>query len=356
MNFIREDAEISLKKLNLKCLSIMKNRCKTSKTVLITSPIFLALCLLVLNLTSRAQDTLFYEGFNNWPVYMSNIDSVFVNYDEDQIPDANDFPGGWTVGNFANGGADQNEIVAMSSSWLTGFAHGNRNFLRLPGIYISDSTAILKWRSAPALGNLYMDGYTVAVSLDSTIFEVFPTNDTDTLMHFAQNINNDEAQFSVGTKHSSFDLTAPTSPTGVTQYPGLLMPWEASLSKYEGKTIYIVFLHNSDDDNFIALDDILVTGTEGTPPAGISNTTIANLSVSFNIYPNPCNDFMELQSNLTIQDKSQVLIYNSMGQMVRSETFTSSKTKFNVSDFSAGIYHVSITSGAEQSSLKFIKR
>lgn len=333
----------------------MESRYQATLKATMSKSLFV-LFFLIIGLFAKAQDTLFYEGFNDWPEYMSNIDSVFVNYDEDQIPDANDFPGGWTVGNFANGGADQNEIVAMSSSWLTGFAHGNRNYLRLPGIYIADSTAVLKWRSSPALGNLYMDGYTVAVSEDSTICEVFPTNDTDTLMHFAQNISDDEAQFSLGVKHSSFDLSAPVNLSSVTQYPGLLMPWEASLSKYAGKTIYIVFLHNSDDDNYIALDDILVTGTEGSAPTGINNADKSSQEMLFSVYPNPCIDFVELRSGMRTEAISGIKVYNAVGQLMKIEVLNSNSMRLNVSDFPAGIYYVNITSGEEQSSLKFVKR
>ena len=57
----------------------------------------------------------------------------------------------------------------------------------MPGIYIGDTNATLSWRSSPALGNLYMDGYSVLISEDPDFFYYVPNSGCDTLIHFAQN-------------------------------------------------------------------------------------------------------------------------------------------------------------------------
>ena len=41
---------------------------------------------------------------------------------------------------------------------------------------------------------------------------------------------------------------------------GVLRPNEVSLADYAGKTIFIAFVHDSDDDNILFIDDIMVTG------------------------------------------------------------------------------------------------
>ncbi|MBT6438770.1 MAG: T9SS type A sorting domain-containing protein [Flavobacteriales bacterium] len=222
---------------------------------------FLVLVLTQFTFNSKAQnDTLFYENFDNWPT--READSIFVNYDEDQVADANGLPGGWFVANFANGGADSLEKVALSSSWLIGAQNGNRNYMMLPSLYISDTNAVLSWRSAPALGHLYMDGYTVGISTDSLFYYYFSFGGQDTLTHFAQNINDNETDFSDGIMHTYFDSAAGVNLVGTIQYPGLLSPWSVDLSDYAGQKVFILFAHNSDDDNYIAIDDIMVTGTK----------------------------------------------------------------------------------------------
>lgn len=332
----------------------MKKKSTNTAPVIYPRPVFVLSLMIVLNLGMKAQDTLFYEGFNDWPVYMSNIYSIFMNYDEDMIPDANDFPGGWTVGNFGNGGSDKTEIVAMSSSWLQGFAEGNRNFLRLPGIFISGSTTTLSWRSAPALGNLYMDGYTVAVSTDSAFYKNFTAADTDTLMHFAQNTNNNENSFSPGIMHTSFDTAAPVSPAGITQYPGKLMKWEVDLSQYAGKTIYLVFLHNSDDDNFLALDDILVHGS--APLMGIPGGRGGESKNTLSVFPNPGEHIIEFSSDEGIGENTLAFIYNSAGQFIMTKVLDSQKTRLDISGFAPGVYYVTLLSGPKQQATSFIRK
>ena len=43
---------------------------------------------------------------------------------------------------------------------------------------------------------------------------------------------------------------------------GVLRPNEVSLAAYAGKTIFIAFAHDSDDDNILFIDDIMVTGKQ----------------------------------------------------------------------------------------------
>jgi len=238
------------------------------------------ICLTLITAASVAQDTLFFEDFNNWDYV--EIDSIFENYDEDGIADYNGLSQKWFVGNFGNGGIDSAESVALSSSWLSGFQHGNRNHLRLPGLYLADASSTLSWRSAPALGNLYLDGYTVLISTTDPDFylAVGPSN-CDTLMHFSQNVNDDENQFSIGVQHSSFDTLAPINISSATQYPGKLKSWQVSLAAYAGETVYISLLHNSDDDNFVAIDDIFVEGLGA--PSAIEDRELLTAQV----YPNP---------------------------------------------------------------------
>ena len=290
------------------------------------------------------QDTLFYENFNDWDYV--EIDSIFTNFDEDNISDYNGLAGGWFVGNFGNGGSDSTESVALSSSWLANFQPGTRNPLRLPALYLPDALPTFSWRSAPALGNLYLDGYTVVISTDPDFYYYVGASDCDTLMHFAQNLNNDELQFSSGTQHDSFDSLAPINISTTTQYPGKLKTWEVSLAAYAGQSVYISFLHNSDDDNFIAIDDILVKGT-------YSATGINNLNSNiYNIYPNPTSNTINIDIDNS-SDITSIEIYNAIGQRIHHTN--NFKKQIDISEFQSGVYFLSIETLKGRTTKQIIK-
>ena len=283
---------------------------------------------------SQSTDTIFFENFNNWDY--KSIDSIFINYDEDFISDYNGLPGDWFVGNLGNGGEDSLEVCALSSSWLVNFNPGNRNHLRLPGIYLNDASATLSWRSAPALGNLYMDGFSVLISNDPDFYYYVSGSGCDTLMHFAQNINSDENQFTSGILHSSFDSLSPLNLTGVLQYPGKLTSKSVSLSAYAGQTVYISFLHNSDDDNYIAIDDILVKGNGSLNALDLKEET----SESFTVYPNPLNKNGVLNIDAGSSTIDKMILYNSIGEIVwyRDVSFH----EYKIKGLDSGIYFYKI--------------
>ncbi|MBC7865316.1 MAG: T9SS type A sorting domain-containing protein [Bacteroidia bacterium] len=64
----------------------------------------------------------------------------------------------------------------------------------------------------------------------------------------------------------------------------------------------------------------------------------ANLSNSFNVFPNPVSDLFTIEA--TGISHYQVMIYNSIGQLVLSQNSQGIKTNIIVSDFSTGVYHV----------------
>lgn len=305
---------------------------------------------------AQTPDTLFFQDFNDWPYYLEAIDSVFTTFDEDQITDFNGLPGNWFVGNLGNGGADSAEICAVSSSWLSGFAPGNRNWLVLPGFHLADNTGVLRWKSAPALGNLYLDGYTVAISNNPDFYYDPTFSEADTLAHFAQNMNDNENDFSAGTMHTNLDMNAPINVASVTQYPGLLTEWEVDLSAYAGQTVYIGFLHNSDDDNYIALDDILLFGNGGM--VGLSENKLESTDVQ--LYPNPANEQINLTFDFEALQNITIQIYNAAGQLVQTENLNgtkgTNKQNINIQNLNTGIYFLHLQSGETTITKHLIKK
>lgn len=333
---------------------------QTKKRKMKTTTIGLISLFLIAGIKVNALDTLFYENFDSWN-FIEIEDSIFTDYDEDGLSAANGLPGGWFVGNFANGGADTAEVVAISASWLEGFLPGNKNWLMLPTIHLGDGPANLSWRSAPALGNLYLDGYTVLVSTNQYFY--YDINLADTLMHFAQNINESENEFSDGIIHTNFDYTAPVNISAYTQYPGLLSSWSADLTPYNNQTIYIGFLHNSDDDNFIAIDDILLTGTAGTPdtssggpsPVGLEE---ADIIKAFQIYPNVVEDELKISFSDNTNSSGNISVFDITGQLViaNTEIINQEEQTINVSSLESGIYVVRFAKEGSLLTQKIIKK
>jgi len=297
-------------------------------------------------------DTLFYEDFNTWE-NTEIEDSIFTDYDEDGLVAENGLPGGWFVANLGNGGTDSLEMVAMSASWLEGFAYGNRNWLMLPPIDLADTAATLSWRSAPAVGDLYMDGYTVLISDNEWFY--YDITLADTLMHFAQNINDVETEFSEGVVHADLDYAVPLNLTSTTQYPGLLAPWSVDLTPYSNQTVYIGFLHNSDDDNFIALDDIRVMGKEGStnpdpdPQVGIEEQGLPG----FNLYPVLVRENL----HISLQGRANCLtITSALGAQVWGEKNISNECQLDLKHIAPGVYVVRVENEEGVFTAKFIKQ
>jgi hypothetical protein len=305
---------------------------------------------------SAQQDTLFFQDFNDWPVYLENIDSVFTTFDEDAFPDFNGLPGGWFVGNLGNGGADSAEVVGLSSSWLQNFSPGNRNWMVLPGFYLADNTANFSWKSAPAVGNLYLDGYTVAISTNPDFYYDPQFSETDTLMHFAQNTNGDENSFSSGILHTNLDMNVPIAGSAATQYPGLLTPHSVDLSAYAGQTVYIGFLHNSDDDNYLAVDDILLTGNGGLVGAKENQAISANVQ----LYPNPASEKIQVRVELDEQSEMEISVISVTGQIVQRHMACNvshlHKVQLPIGQLNPGIYFMQITSGSNSITKRFVKQ
>jgi len=73
---------------------------------------------------------------------------------------------------------------------------------------------------------------------------------------------------------------------------------------------------------------------------------------SFTIYPNPSNGIVNLSSDSIIEN---VKIYNTLGQIVVSETSTSNEVSLNVSGLTSGVYIVTAQVGNELVRKQFIK-
>ena len=322
---------------------------------------------ILLSCTVFAQnDTLLFENFNmpfdtlsdasdNVASSPSGNNLTWVNYDGDNIQDANGRARNWYWQNEWLGSDTLTQAgVLVSSSWLINNTAGAENWLILPPLYISDASAVLSWKSAPYQGLRYMDGYKVVVS----VFDNDITEFTDEVFTHAQTITtNLEDSVSNGYIHatnytdSSYFFFSPT----LNGNHGLLEPHSVDLSAYAGYTIYIAFVHDSDDDNRMALDDILVQGN-----LVVSTNEIETLN-EVSIAPNPARDFIQLNYAAETNENIDVRIFDMQGRVVRDvNTISTSAGTFNhafeVGNLPAGTYQLVLSQNGKRISKAFIKQ
>jgi agarase len=85
-------------------------------------------------------------------------------------------------------------------------------------------------------------------------------------------------------------------------------------------------------------------------PASTVITNVATVVESnVAVYPNPANDVLNIQLG---ENQSDMVIYNSVGQVVRRYDNVSGDMQINIADLNAGIYFVKTNNGVT----KMIKR
>lgn len=325
-------------------------------------------------------DTLLHEDFQDQalepePVtFPSGEDETWVNYDADFLEDANDRPQDWFIDisleqAFADSipAADSNFVFA-SSSWLAGFLDGNRNWLITPPIEIVDDQATFHLKSAPRQGPRYVDGLSVLVSTSGNFTENF----TDTLLRIQQMIPplpDNSATLEVdsflyapedGYLHADrytiedyFFLEDSTSDA----YVGILEPHSLSLAAYAGETVYIAVVHDSDDDNYIIIDDLMVLGTEVSTSV---EEPLAN-NIRLVTYPNPVDNFVNVLFRLEEPAQVSLELFDSQGkrlQALRPENRLSGDQtmRLNLMALPAGAYSISLNVDGQRYSRQLIKR
>jgi hypothetical protein len=306
--------------------------------------LFYTITFLLISQTVFCQnDTLLYQNFST-PFDINQTDlgqddnvsyiptsnpNYWVNYDADGIAVGGNAPSQlwyWDSLDFHG----DNLGVLKSQSWLMGFSPDNRNWLILPALVIVDGTAELSWKSAPYQGPRYMDGYTVLVSRTTNDVTsavqpftdvLFQAAEMDSISGSGTSLALTDYEFSAGYIHANgfTDSTYFINPGEDSTLPatetinlGLLEPHSVSLAAYIGDTIYIAFLHDSENDNFIEIDDILVKGTFAPV-----NTSKINEVLGLQVFPNPTSDFINLTYNVVENTMITAAIYDMQGRLVQ---------------------------------------
>ena len=137
---------------------------------------------------------------------------------------------------------------------------------------------------------------------------------------------------------------------------GQLEPHTVDLAAYAGQTIYIAFLHDSEDDNLIELDDILVTGT-----LPVISTDKISTEMGIEVFPNPTRDFIMLSYEVIEATDISVQIFDMQGRLMSvynnlSSTAGEHQHRINVSDFPVGNYNIVIAAEGQRISQSFVKQ
>lgn len=329
------------------------------------------LCLLS-SVVAAQLDTVLIEDFqvNPFPSMESSSsgsDSNWVNFDEDDMATAfgTEESKRWFRSEFFTNPFDSitgvTNYIGASLSFLEGGALGNRNWLILPPFEVEDESYMLHWQSAPNQMPRYMDGYAVLVSTGNNAITDF----SDTLFVAAsmesftgdgQNTDFSNFTFTSGYVHADGGTLTDYFLEAGTIHRGLLEPHSVSLEEYVGETLYIAFLHNSDDDEQIGLDDILITRSE------VSNTNeITDQNLRLEFYPVPAHHRMNFNFNLvkkssvsyTILDaKGQEIQFQNLGELTRG----SHSRRLNLDELPSGIYFLSLQVDESILTQQFMKR
>jgi hypothetical protein len=250
---------------------------------------------------------------------------------------------------------------------------GNRNWFILPALTIEDASYVMSWKSAPLQVPRYMDGYQVLVSTTNNLAYETPTPFTDTLFTHAsmlsfigdgQNIHLENFIFTPGYIHADtvtdwtyLELyTASMAGGDTTTLRGRLEPHSVSLSQYAGQTIYIAFLHDSDDDYYISIDDIVITrgNAVGTHEA-------AALELNLRTFPNPADDVLHAQFRLAEPRDVAIAVTDAQGRKVAQlegghRAAGDHAVDLDLTKFPAGAYVLTLRAGATAVSRVFVKR
>jgi hypothetical protein len=330
--------------------------------MLLTAGVFAASAALAQNDTLLFED---FEGGDQIPYILvgapnGNDGPNWINFDEDGLAVEGGFAQEW-LSSFGFSTADENNLVYASRSWLVGFAPGNRNWLISPRIYIGDATAKLSWYSASYQTPLYLDGYQVLVSTSGNL----ESNFTNVLFNASQYLGSGSGQsvpspvpvfnnysYSSGWVHG-YDGTSIEFDTDSTRFLGVLHQHEVSLAQFNGNWIHIAFLHNSDDDNWLSIDEILVTGND------YSSVVENELKSSITIFPNPATEFVTVEYELSKTSSVVVTITDINGKIISQEArgnqmagthrFTQDVTRLAV-----GTYNMIIEAYGTQTAKQFI--
>ena len=321
-------------------------------------------------------DTLLIERFEADPTLnMLNIptgfDQQWVNYDHDGFPGLcvknNPTPDAWYWEKDFSSDISAENSCYTSCSWFNNDPQEDfqaANWLILPPVLIPDSFCILQWKSLSYQGPSFLDGYQLLVSVGTN--DVFSNVFKDTLFTAASmescpnavdcgSLNVSQYNFSPGYIHAN-GFTNPAYYfyfPPIAAYRGKLEPHTVSLARYAGKTIYIAFLHDSNNDNLLQVDDILVVDQKTSATDNLSGITS-----HFVITPNPSTTTVRVEWTLFEPSATELEVRDIAGHLVHTVYFpeqSAHQYEMNIQAWPSGIYIISLLYKNGIATRRFVK-
>lgn len=325
-------------------------------------------------------DTLIVERFQVNPTSgmltaPSGNDQQWINFDGDGIPPlCFDGPSNENAWYWESdlGGNNPDNFAFTSCSYFDGdesLSYPCSNWLILSPVFIPDSFCILQWKSLTFSGPAFMDGYKVLVSDSEN--DPSPEIFTDTLFSAASMIGCSPASNDCATLNLSHYSFTPgyihannfTDDDyffqeylggGIYSYRGLFEPHEVSLAAYAGKTIYLAFLHDSNNNFMLQIDDILVVDQETSGTLDRSNAVL-----DFTVAPNPIRSEATIKWSLNQALETRLEIRDVSGRLMHSTLLPemqSNQYRLNMENWSTGTYIATLLTDQGVGYQKLMKR
>ena len=279
----------------------------------------------------------------------------WLNWDLDGFTDANARPQDFYWGAYAvsidtmvTPWDTTTSLGAMSSSWQEGFVGPTNNQLVSP-VFNLGTAPTLTWQSKPYQGPRYLDGYSVAVMATNDQGD-WDLSSADIVFEALENANDPAA----GTNPSDMDFEggagawyhSPFMYQGDSSgmFPVLSDPITVNLSAYAGQSVVIGFIHDTNDDNLIIFDNLVIDG--------LASVADNNVKFDVNAYPNPAENNATVSFTLANTADVMTSVYDITGREVMSVNngtlaAGNQKVQLDVTNLPSGIYNVALSIDGE---------
>lgn len=100
-------------------------------------------------------------------------------------------------------------------------------------------------------------------------------------------------------------------------------------------TITTTYVLQKTQCSIINYDTVKITVNNNCPVIGINE--LVN-TYHFKLYPNPSNEIINVEMDIRDYQNANILIFNIIGELVKSDKIISGKTNINISNLKSGTY------------------
>lgn len=207
---------------------------------------------------------------------------------------------------------------------------------------IAQTTLTLSWTAST--DNVAVTGYDVYKG------NAVATSVSGTTANITGLTANTAYQFSVKAKDAAGNISAASTPVNATTTGGGsdpcegVLPYNSSTTYQPGDRVtYQGNLYERTNNNGWTL-----IGPCGASAKSITSTTLANDNVILEFFPNPVvEEHVKVRVNNELWKRGSVLIVDVKGNIIKEVKLTSKTTQINISEFSTGIYFLTLFNGVK---------